>query len=59
MNDNLTPDIQLSTGRIINHTRMDNGSQLATPTTGSYEMTNSEWLEYCSITRLKIEVNHA
>ena len=58
-NNNLTGlrnDIKLSTGRVVKHTRMDNGAQLATPTPGNYEMTNSEWLEYCSIINLKIEI---
>jgi hypothetical protein len=48
-NENVTPDIELSSGRVIRHTREPNGSQLATPTTGSYAMTDEEWLEYVSI----------
>jgi hypothetical protein len=45
----LRKDIQLSSGRVIRHTLESNGSQLATPTTGYYEMTNDEWAEYCKI----------
>ena len=41
----LRNDITLSTGRIVKHT----------PTPGSYEMTNQEWLEYCNIIDLKIK----
>jgi hypothetical protein len=44
-----TENILLSSGRVIAHERQANGSQLATPTTGSYEMTNDEWVEYCKI----------
>jgi len=58
-NNNLTGlrnDITLSTGRIVKHSLLENGSQLATPTPGSYEMTNSEWLEYCNIIDLKVKV---
>jgi len=43
------PDITLSTGRIIHHERHHAGYQVATPTTGSYEMTNDEWREYTKI----------
>ena len=50
INPNVTPPVTLSTGRVVIHTREPNGSQLATPTPGSYEMTNDEWIEYCSIT---------
>jgi hypothetical protein len=46
---NVRENITLSTGRVIGHTRQENGSQLATPLTGPYEMTNDEWTEYCSI----------
>jgi hypothetical protein len=42
-------NITLSTGRVIGHERQENGSQLATPLTGSFEMTNEEWIEYCAI----------
>lgn len=42
-------NIQLSSGRVIGHELQENGSQLATPLTGSYEMTNDEWIEYCAI----------
>lgn len=42
-------DIKLSTGRIIRHTRMPNGAQDATPTTGDIAMTHAEWAEYCAI----------
>ena len=45
----LRKDIALSSGRLIAHTRENNGAQLATPTTGSYAMTNAEWVEYCEI----------
>ena len=54
--DQVREDIKLSTGRVVKHSKMDNGAQLATPTPGSYEMTNSEWLEYCSIINLKIDI---
>jgi len=47
--DQVRADIKLSTGRIVKHTRQENGSQLATPTPGCYEMTNQEWIEYCKI----------
>jgi len=58
-NNNLTGlrnDITLSTGRIVKHSLQENGSQLATPTPGNYEMTNQEWLEYCNIIDLKVKV---
>jgi hypothetical protein len=42
-------NILLSSGRVIGHQRQENGSQLATPLTGNYELTNEEWIEYCSI----------
>jgi hypothetical protein len=42
-------NITLSTGRVIGHTRQENGAQLATPLTGPLEMTNFEWIEYCAI----------
>ena len=47
--DQVRADIKLSTGRIVKHTRQENGSQLATPTPGCYEMTNQEYIEYCRI----------
>ena len=40
------PPVILSTGRVVVHTRQPNGSQLATPTPGSYSMTPAEWTEY-------------
>lgn len=40
------PPVTLSTGRVVVHTRQPNGSQLATPTPGSYSMTPAEWAEY-------------
>jgi hypothetical protein len=46
---NVHENVTLSSGRVIAHTREPNGSQLATPTTGSNAMTNDEWLEYVSI----------
>lgn len=46
---NLRENVALSSGRVITHTREPNGSQLATPTTGYYAMTNAEWAEYCEI----------
>lgn len=42
-------DVQLSSGRIIRHVKMENGAQMATPTTGADEMTHEEWTEYVSI----------
>jgi len=42
-------NILLSSGRVIGHELQENGSQLATPLTGSYEMTSEEWVEYCAI----------
>lgn len=48
-NENVMPDIELSSGRVIRHTRMENGAQAATPTTGSEAMTHEEWAEYVSI----------
>lgn len=48
---NLRENITLSTGRVIAHEAMPNGAQMATPTTGSLEMTNDEWIEYCQIIR--------
>ena len=50
---NVRENVTLSSGRVIAHTREPNGSQLATTTTGSYAMTNDEWLEYVSITNPK------
>jgi hypothetical protein len=41
--------IKLSSGRIIAHTREENGCQLATPTTGDASMTDAEWEEYCNL----------
>ena len=46
---NVHENVTLSSGRVIAHTREPNGSQLATPTTGYYAMTDDEWLEYVSI----------
>lgn len=43
----LTPDILLSTGRIVKHTPGINNSERATPTPGTDEMTEAEWIEYC------------
>lgn len=43
------PDVALSSGRVIAHERMENGAQMATPTTGPEAMTESEWTEYVSI----------
>lgn len=40
-------DIQLSSGRTIRRMKMENGSYLATPTSGPQEMTPIEWTEYC------------
>jgi len=40
------PDIALSTGRIIVHTRVAAGYQQATPSTGYYAMTPAESAEY-------------
>ena len=40
------PPVILATGRVVVHTRQPNGSQLATPTPGPYEMTPAEWAEY-------------
>jgi hypothetical protein len=45
----VTPDILLSTGRVVVHSRQANGSQLATPTPGYYAMTPEESMEYCAI----------
>lgn len=42
-------NVLLSSGRVIGHELMENGAQLATPLTGSVEMTDDEWREYCSI----------
>jgi len=40
------PDIALSTGRIIVHTRVPAGYQQATPSTGYYALTPAECEEY-------------
>ena len=40
------PDITLSTGRTIVHTRVPAGYQQATPSTGYYAMTPAECDEY-------------
>lgn len=45
----VTPNILLSTGRVVVHSRQANGSQLATPTPGYYAMTPAESVEYCAI----------
>lgn len=45
----LTNNIKLTSGRIIIHTRNDNGSQQATPIPGSEYMTEAEWSEYCDL----------
>jgi hypothetical protein len=47
------PNVTLSTGRVIAHERMENGAQMATPTTGPVEMTEAEWLEYVALTNPK------
>jgi hypothetical protein len=52
---NVRENVTLSSGRVIAHTREPNGSQLATPTTGSNAMTDDEWLEYVSITNPKVK----
>jgi len=46
---NVRENIKLSTGRTIAHEWHENGYQVATPTSGSVEMTDNEWIEYCSI----------
>ncbi len=46
-----SPDVSLSSGRIVRHVRQVNGSQLATPTTGPDEMTDAEWEEYANVIR--------
>jgi len=48
---NLYPPMLLSTGRVVLHSPQANGSQLATPTPGPYDMTEQEWLEYCDRVR--------
>ena len=48
-NENVHADVTLSSGRVIRHERMENGAQMATPTTGPEAMTESEWTEYVSI----------
>jgi len=40
------PDIALSTGRVIVHTRVPAGYQQATPSTGYYALTPAECEEY-------------
>jgi hypothetical protein len=50
---NVHPNVTLSTGRVIAHERMENGAQMATPTTGPVEMTEAEWLEYVALTNPK------
>ncbi len=42
-------DITLSSGRTVRHSRMANGAQRVTPTTGPEELTEAEWDEYCAI----------
>jgi hypothetical protein len=49
------PNIVLSNGKIVRHTRQLNGSQLATLASGEIEhesswsaMNTAEWMEYCS-----------
>lgn len=42
-------NVPLSSGRVIGHEWHENGYQVATPLTGSEEMTNEEWAEYCAI----------
>jgi hypothetical protein len=46
-----SPDVILSTwpARTIAHTIEPNGSQLATPTTGPAELTETEWREYSQV----------
>jgi hypothetical protein len=46
-----SPDVVLSTWprRTIRHTIHPNGSQLATPTEGTQELSDSEWEEYSQI----------
>lgn len=42
------PDIILSTGRVVRHTRMANGAHNADMADGG-DMSESEWEDYCSI----------
>tara|TARA_R110000803_G_scaffold9403_1_gene29743 strand:- start:472 stop:621 length:150 start_codon:yes stop_codon:yes gene_type:complete len=42
-------NITLSTGRVVVHTKEDNGSTLATPTPGYYAFTKEEAKEYHQI----------
>jgi hypothetical protein len=51
---NVHENVTLSSGRVIAHERMENGAQMATPTTGPVEMTEAEWREYVSIINPKV-----
>lgn len=42
----VSPDVILKSGRVVSHVRGKNGAQLATPTTGPEELTESEWSDY-------------
>ena len=48
-----SPDVVLSTypSRTIRHTIAPNGSQIATPTEGPAELTDTEWTEYVQVVR--------
>ena len=46
----MLPNITLSSGRVVVHTREPNGSTLATPTPGYYAFTSAESAEYQRIT---------
>ena len=52
----VTPEILLSTGRVIGHKRLPSGAQEATPTTGPDHMTDAEWDEYCILLK-KLKAN--
>lgn len=49
------PNITLSTGRVVRHTRMANGATDASIVGENPEMTPAEWEEYCAV--LVAEVN--
>ncbi len=53
----LTPNITLSTGRVITHAHMENGAQSANVLGNeSAEMTETEWMEYCELLK-KVQGN--
>lgn len=48
------PDITLSSGKVLTHTKMDSGAWYMAPAVGPDEISEDEWQEYCSLIIRKV-----